>query len=208
MVEASTIFGISGMAVAFLLFLSPLATLLTIIQHQHTKDYSQIPYLTQLVESFCWTLWTTTLPNRLEVLITNALGCLFMFIYVCIFIYYAQYQSYEKKKILNIQVLIAFFLMAVALTIFLAVDKPLSSTILVSSAVFYNCVKYSSPLSVAKIVISTKSVEFMPLSLTLACLLCSALWGMYGFLLSDIWILVPNVLGFFCSIAQGNQKVS
>jgi solute carrier family 50 (sugar transporter) len=101
------------------------------------------------------------------------------------------------------QALVALCLMLIALTIYLTVGKLLAQTILVSCAVFYNCVKYSSPLSVAKLVIATHSVEFMPLPLTLACLLCSLLWGMYGFLLSDIWITVPNSLGLIFSIAQG-----
>jgi len=143
------------------------------------------------------------MENRLEVLITNVLGALFMFTYACIFIYFAQRQPAPRRRVLNMQALVALCLMLIALTIYLTVGKLLAQTILVSCAVFYNCVKYSSPLSVAKLVIATHSVEFMPLPLTLACLLCSLLWGMYGFLLSDIWITVPNSLGLVFSIAQG-----
>lgn len=41
-----------------------------------------------------------------------------------------------------------------------------------------NCLKFYSPLAVARQVVRTKSVEFMPLHLTIAMTLCTLLWGM------------------------------
>ena len=206
MVEVSTILGVGGIVVAFGLFLSPLSTIQRIIKGKSTFDFSQLPFLTQLVESSHWALWSTTLSNREEVFITNVLGALFMFTYACIFMFYAQQQPVPQRKALNLQALLAFCLILIALSIFLLVEKSLARTLLVACAVFYNCLKYSSPLSVARLVISTKSVQFMPLPLTLACLLCSLLWGLYGVVLHDIWIIIPNMLGLVCSFAQGKMK--
>ena len=47
-------------------------------------------------------------------------------------------------------------------------------------AVVLNIIKYSAPLSVMKRVIETRSVTYMPIHLTLACLCCSLSWGWYG----------------------------
>ena len=51
-------------------------------------------------------------------------------------------------------------------------------------------------------VVRTQSVEFMPLPLTLACLASSLFWGLYGFVLWDYWILLPQTVGVTAGIAQ------
>ncbi|KAK9136916.1 hypothetical protein Sjap_007510 [Stephania japonica] len=54
---------------------------------------------------------------------------------------------------------------------------------------------YSSPLVVVKRVIQTKSVEFMPFSLSLFSFLASSLWTAYGLLSNDLLLAFPNIIG-------------
>ncbi|KOM48609.1 hypothetical protein LR48_Vigan07g231300 [Vigna angularis] len=61
---------------------------------------------------------------------------------------------------------------------------------------------YASPLVVMKKVIETKSVEFMPLPLSLSSLLVSLLWMTYGLLIRDIFVAGPNVVGTPLGILQ------
>ena len=51
-------------------------------------------------------------------------------------------------------------------------------------------------------VISTKSVEFMPLGLTVGASLCSFTWLAYGWCVGDWFILVPNGGGAILCSAQ------
>ncbi|KAG6496404.1 hypothetical protein ZIOFF_044271 [Zingiber officinale] len=53
-----------------------------------------------------------------------------------------------------------------------------------------------------KLVIQTKSVEFMPFTLSLASFLNGVCWTSYGFLPFDINLLVPNGLGTLFGLAQ------
>ncbi|MCL7032430.1 hypothetical protein MKW94_023518 [Papaver nudicaule] len=64
-------------------------------------------------------------------------------------------------------------------------------------AIFSIC-KYSSPLSVMKLVIQTKSVEFMPFFLSLFVFLCCTCWFAFGLLGRDLFLIVPN--GFGCAL--------
>jgi hypothetical protein len=51
-------------------------------------------------------------------------------------------------------------------------------------------------------VVRTRSVEFMPLGLSLATLLCAAAWSVYAVYVGDATILVPNIMGVALASAQ------
>ena len=65
-----------------------------------------------------------------------------------------------------------------------------------------NVLMYAAPLNVARVVVATESVEFMPLGLTLGTLACSVSWTTYALLVGDATILAPNVLGDALGVAQ------
>mmetsp|Transcript_166619 Transcript_166619/g.319823 ORF Transcript_166619/g.319823 Transcript_166619/m.319823 type:complete len:135 (+) Transcript_166619:65-469(+) len=65
-----------------------------------------------------------------------------------------------------------------------------------------NILMYGAPLGVVRQVIRTRSVEFMPLGLSLFTLMCSSSWFVYSFLVSDLWIFVPSASGVVLGILQ------
>jgi len=199
MVELSVVFGILGICVALFLFLSPIPTIRRIVRARNSLEYSQLPYLAQVVESSFWSLWAIAQGDRLEMLINNLIGITFMTIYVIIFTCFV---SNVKRNSTYLQILVSVVLVTIGIVVLLFVENSTASLFLSIAAVVLNCIKYASPLSVAKLVIQTKSVTYMPLPLTIACMLCSILWGMYGVLLNDIWIIVPNACGVVCSTMQ------
>ncbi|KAF2296615.1 hypothetical protein GH714_000594 [Hevea brasiliensis] len=66
------------------------------------------------------------------------------------------------------------------------------------AATIFSIIMYGSPLSIMRLVIKTKSVEFMPFFLSLFVFLCGTSWFIYGLLGHDPFIAVPN--GFGCGL--------
>ncbi|KAK3410165.1 hypothetical protein EUGRSUZ_J02190 [Eucalyptus grandis] len=61
---------------------------------------------------------------------------------------------------------------------------------------------YSSPLTIMKKVITTKSVEYMPFYLSLANFLNGCVWTAYALIKFDIFVLVSNGLGALSGVVQ------
>ncbi|CAK9325978.1 unnamed protein product, partial [Citrullus colocynthis] len=52
----------------------------------------------------------------------------------------------------------------------------------------FNLAVFASPLSIMKRVIATKSVEYMPFSLSFFLTLSATMWFFYGFFIKDLFI--------------------
>ncbi|XP_027190281.1 bidirectional sugar transporter SWEET2-like [Cicer arietinum] len=61
---------------------------------------------------------------------------------------------------------------------------------------------FASPLFIIKLVIRTKSLEFMPFCLSLSTFLISASFLLYGLLSDDAFFYVPNEIGTVLAIIQ------
>ncbi|KAK3439722.1 hypothetical protein EUGRSUZ_B00078 [Eucalyptus grandis] len=61
---------------------------------------------------------------------------------------------------------------------------------------------FVAPLCILKKIIKTRSVEFMPITLSIFLTLGAIVWFFYGFLLKDFFIAVPNMLGFVLGVVQ------
>ncbi|KAG1328148.1 Bidirectional sugar transporter SWEET1a [Cocos nucifera] len=193
---AHLVFGIFGNVTALFLFLSPIVTFWRIIRHKSTEDFSGIPYNMTLLNCFlsAWYGLPFVSPNNLLVSTINGTGAVIELVYVMIFIVYASRK--ERMKTLAFFTIVATVSAMVALFSLLIFHHGHGRQLFCGfAAAIFSVIMYGSPLSIMRLVIRTKSVEFMPFFLSLFSFLCGTSWFIFGLLGRDPFVTVPNGCG-------------
>ncbi|MQM00781.1 hypothetical protein Taro_033517 [Colocasia esculenta] len=192
------LFGIFGNATGLFLFLAPMVTFRRIIKNKSTEQFSGIPYNMTLLNCLlsAWYGLPFVSPNNMLVYTINGTGAVLEAIYVTIFIVYAPRKG--KLRMLGLLALVLTVFAAVALVSVLALHGQKRKLLCGFAATIFSICMYASPLSIMRLVIRTKSVEFMPFFLSLFVFLCGTSWFVFGLLGRDPFIAVPN--GFGCGL--------
>ncbi|XP_075485897.1 bidirectional sugar transporter SWEET1-like isoform X2 [Primulina tabacum] len=135
-------------------------------------------------------------PNNMLVSTINGTGAAIELVYVLIFLIFAPKK--EKGKILGLLTLVlAIFAIVAFVSLFALHGKGRKFFCGVAATVF-SIIMYGSPLTIIRLVIKTKSVEFMPFFLSLFVFLCGTSWFVFGLLGKDPFVAIPN--GFGCGL--------
>ncbi|OIT02253.1 PREDICTED: bidirectional sugar transporter SWEET5-like [Nicotiana attenuata] len=198
-----TIVGIIGNVISFFLFLSPAPTFVKIVKSKSVMEFKPDPYVATVLNCAVWVFYGMPFvhPDSLLVITINGFGLALELFYVAIFFVYSDWA--KRRKIIIALVIEAIFmaiLIFVTLT-FLHGTKSRSMLIGIVAIVF-NVLMYTSPLTVMKKVITTKSVKYMPFFLSIANFANGIVWSCYALLKFDPYILIPNGLGTISGLVQ------
>ncbi|GAU37428.1 hypothetical protein TSUD_395470 [Trifolium subterraneum] len=199
---AHFLLGICGNASALFLFLAPVITFKRIIVNKSTEKFSGIPYVMTLLNCLlsAWYGLPFVSPHNLLVSTVNGTGAVIEIIYVLIFIIFAPKK--EKLKIFGLfTAVLSVFSIVVFVSLFALHGLPRKVFCGFAASIF-SVIMYGSPLSIMRLVIKTKSVEFMPFFLSLFVFLCGTSWFIFGLLGRDPFIAVPNGLGSLLGAIQ------
>ncbi|XP_051139541.1 bidirectional sugar transporter SWEET1-like [Andrographis paniculata] len=198
------VFGVFGNATGLFLFLSPAVTFKRILSKKSTEQFSGIPYVMTLLNCLLSTWYGLPFisPNNYLVSIINGIGSGIEAVYVMIFLIYAPKK--EKAKIFALLVLILTIFSAIALISMLVFhgSPKKKQSICGYAAMIFSILMYASPLSIMRMVIKTKSVEYMPFLLSLFVFLCGTSWFIYGLIGMDKFLYINNGFGCFLGMMQ------
>ncbi|KAL6627795.1 hypothetical protein ACP70R_031521 [Stipagrostis hirtigluma subsp. patula] len=201
----STLFiiGVIGNIISVLVFVSPIKTFWRIVRSGSTEDFDPSPYVFTLLNALLWLYYGLTKPDGFLVATVNGFGVLMEAIYVVLFIVFAaDHATRVKTAKLAVAVDIAAFGVVFAATKFAISELDLRIMVIGMICVCLNIVMYGSPLAATKTVIATKSVEFMPFFLSFFLFLNGGVWATYAVLDRDIFLGIPNGVGFVLGIIQ------
>ncbi|KAK6915619.1 SWEET sugar transporter [Dillenia turbinata] len=201
MASASFIVGIVGNIISILVFTSPIRTFSRIVKKKSVGNYKGLPYITTFLSTSLWTFYGLLKPGGVLIVTVNGAGAVLQFIYVTLFMVYAP-RDIKVKMLKLVLLLDVIFLGAVIVVTLLVIPKDLRLTIVGVLCAILTLGMYASPLSVMTTVIRTKSVEYMPFSLSFFLFLNAGDWSVYSVLVKDFFIGVPNAIGFVLGSAQ------
>ncbi|KAK1618021.1 hypothetical protein QYE76_023538 [Lolium multiflorum] len=198
-----TVIGVIGNVTAVVLFLSPVPTFYGIWKNKTVEEYSAVPYLATLLNCMMWLLYglPAVTPHNMLIITINVIGITIELQYIALFVAYSV--GAARRRVLLILVAeVAFVSVVAALILNLTHTHTHRSMVVGIMCVFFEAAVYAAPLSVMKMVIQTKSVEYMPLFLSLASLACGISWTAYALIKFDLYITIPNVLGVIFAVGQ------
>ncbi|KAK8604669.1 hypothetical protein V6N13_099600 [Hibiscus sabdariffa] len=194
------IFGILGNAVSFMVSLAPLPTFYLIYKKKTSEGFQSIPYVVSLFSAMLW-IYYALLKRDAMFLITINTFCVFIqTFYIVTYFYYGP----KKEKIETVKLMLLFNVFGFGV-IFLStffLHPSLRLLVLGYICMAFALAVFAAPLAIVRKVIKTKSVEYMPFTLSVFLTLGAVMWFFYGLLLKDMNIAVPNILGFFFGILQ------
>ncbi|XP_057968154.1 bidirectional sugar transporter SWEET4 [Malania oleifera] len=201
---ARTAVGILGNIISLFLFLSPVPTFIHIWKKGSVEQYSPVPYLAALVNCMIWVMYGLPMvhPHSFLVLTINGAGLVIELTYLLLFLFYSGDQR-ERLKVVAAMLAEVVFIVAVALLVLtLAHTEARRSMVVGTLCILFNVMMYASPLFVIKLVIRTKSVEYMPFFISFASFANGVSWASYALIRFDPFIIIPNGLGSVFALAQ------
>nr|GLL49187.1 bidirectional sugar transporter SWEET5-like [Ipomoea trifida] len=192
-----------GNITALILFLAPVPTFVKIWKNKSVMQFTVVPYLATLFNCGLWCLYAmpNVQPHSMLVMTINGTGIVIELSYTIIFFTFSD----KKKRLFIVSVFLAevvFLATLYTLNISFAHTLKLRASIIGSICVVGGIMMYASPLAVMKLVITTKSVEYMPLFLSVCSFANALLWAIFGVLKIDPFILITNGVGVLLGLAQ------
>ncbi|XP_041014316.1 bidirectional sugar transporter N3-like [Juglans microcarpa x Juglans regia] len=194
-------FGIIGNIISVMVYLAPAPTFYRILRKKSTEGFQSLPYVVALFSAMLWLYYALLKEDAVLLITINLFGCVIEIIYISMFFAYAP--KAPRKLILNMFASMNLGLFSlIVLTSHFLVKNSYRVQVLGWICVVVSVAVFAAPLSIVAQVIRTRSVEFMPFSLSFFLTLSAMMWFAYGLFLKDICVALPNILGFVLGLLQ------
>ncbi|CAN0896086.1 Bidirectional sugar transporter SWEET15 [Linum grandiflorum] len=198
----AVVFGILGNVISFMVFLAPVPTFWQIYKKKTSEGYKSMPYLMALFSSMMWLYYSLLKKQDAFLLMTiNSFGCVVETVYIALFIAYAPKSTRVRSILLFVGLDVVLF-SGILVVVQLLVKAHMRVDVLGWICVAFAVSVFAAPLTVMATVIRTRSVEFMPFSLSFFLTLSAVVWFGYGMFTHDLRVACPNVLGFVFGVVQ------
>ncbi|VAI52525.1 unnamed protein product [Triticum turgidum subsp. durum] len=182
-------FGLLGNVISFMTYLAPLPTFYRIYRSKSTQGFQSVPYVVALFSAMLWIYYALLKSDECLLITINSAGCVIETIYIIIYLTYAPKQAklFTAKILLLLNV--GVFGLILLLTLLLSEGEK-RVVMLGWVCVGFSVSVFVAPLSVIRLVVRTRSVEFMPFSLSLSLTVSAVVWFLYGLLIKDKYVAV------------------
>ncbi|KAL5231391.1 hypothetical protein ABZP36_030167 [Zizania latifolia] len=176
-------------------------TFLQVYREKTTGGFSSVPYVVALFSSVLWIAYALVKTNSRPLLTINAFGAVMEAVYIIVYLVYAPRKARLRTLAYFLLDVVAFALVVVV-TLRFVTSNTHQVKFLGSVCLAFSMAVFVAPLTIIFKVIKTRSVEFMPVTLSFFLTLSAVAWFCYGLFTKDPYVMYPNVGGFFFSSVQ------
>ncbi|KAF4362421.1 hypothetical protein F8388_012213 [Cannabis sativa] len=182
-------------------------TFVKICKQRAVEDFKPDPYVATLLNCALWSFYGLPVvrPDNILVVTINGTGFFIELAYVAIFLVFSP-PSKRKKIIIAVMIETIFFLIIVIITLRVLHTTKERSMLVGMLSIIFNVIMYTSPLTVMRMVIRTKSVKYMPFYLSLANFCNGLIWVIYALLKFDPFILQESFKALDTCGSIGNPE--
>ncbi|GMF57526.1 unnamed protein product [Phytophthora fragariaefolia] len=179
----ATAMGAISIGTSIGLYGSPLATIRRVVCNKSTASMPFTLCLANFFNSVCWVVYAVIILD-VWVLLPNAFGCVLTTIQLILYVIYPTATSTETQ------------LQSVM------IDHPGTISEYEREATLSVIISTQENERNGRKIVRTKSTASMPFTLSLANFTNGAVWIVYSVMIKDIWVFIPNVMGFVLSSIQ------
>nr|CCA19148.1 MtN3like protein putative [Albugo laibachii Nc14] len=175
------------------LFASPFSDIRAIQATKVKHSRCILPLTSMFCNAICWCLYGILAHNIFPLLLTNAIGIIICTYYLVIFSRYASNTAHVRRCLIAMAVALTIFF---SFCLFVPVSHATIQSVVGYAGISVCTVMFASPLAVVKKVIAEKSSDVLPFPMILAAFMNSISWLVYGLMLHDIIVILPNLINF------------
>ncbi|XP_058797305.1 sugar transporter SWEET1-like isoform X2 [Phymastichus coffea] len=197
LVEFKDILASTASICTILQFLSGILVCRKFAKNKSTGDASGLAFVTCFMSCSLWLLYGILIQDK-SVMIVNIFGSSLQFFYAFTFYTY----TIHKKVIVKQMFSAILFINLMYLYWFVSEDVALVTKRIGLLSCTLTILFFASPLTLLAHVIRVKSTESLPFPVIMSSFVTSCQWFLYGYLINDLFIQTPNLLGCILSAFQ------
>lgn len=163
-----------------------------------TGKYSSFPFIAMFFNCTIASIYGILIDD-LPLLITNYPCAIISVIYMLMYWKYADAKPRMKS------IVVAFFALAIVVGLGVLAAYIPKTTREMMFGIIMCCtgiIMYGSPLTKMYDVIRTRSTNGMPFYFSLTDFICTTVWMIYGYMIMNVFIIIPNTVGAILSLIQ------
>ncbi|CAG9765508.1 unnamed protein product [Ceutorhynchus assimilis] len=178
-------------------FLSGTITCQKIVKNKSTGDSSSFSFVSGCLSTSLWLRYGFLIQDT-SIILVNTIGVSLFFSYIVVFFLY----SIKKIHVLRQLLFCLLVLIVVLMKIHRTEETELARNFLGLICVVVTILFFAAPFASLLHVIKVKNTDSLPYHLIVSTFIVSLQWMIYGVLLKDQFIQVPNFLGCVLSGIQ------
>ncbi|XP_046356185.1 sugar transporter SWEET1-like [Haliotis rufescens] len=164
---------------------------LRIVRKGGTGDTSPVPFFAFFVSACIW-LKYSIMRSIYSMIMSNCLGAMLQFLYICIFYIYTVKRGHMHRLISMSLCLLFGPLIYIR---YYQPDDNMAAGQLGLYGCFFTVICYASPLATVAQVLKSKSCDSISAPLCVLNFVAAVGWYSYGQIIKDVYVSYPNVMG-------------